>query len=60
MKKARTNAQESIMIGDSSEIDILGAQSVGMDNVHVNYNHKEQTIKPTYTIYHLKELQNIL
>lgn len=60
MAKAKTNAQESIMIGDSPEIDILGAQSVGMDSVHVNYLHKPQSIKPTYTIYHLKELQRIL
>ena len=60
MEKARTTAGESIMIGDSLEIDILGAQSVGMDSVHVNYNHKPQNIKPTYTVYHLKELQNIL
>lgn len=60
MDKAGTTAKESIMIGDSPEIDILGAQSVGMDSVHVNYNHKAQSITPTYTIYHLKELQSIL
>ncbi len=60
MGKARTNANESIMIGDSPEIDILGAQSVGMDSVHVNHLNKPPTIKPTYTVYHLKELQSIL
>lgn len=60
VQKACTTVDESIMIGDSPEIDILGAQNAGMDSVHVNYGHKPQAVKPTYTVYHLKELQNIL
>lgn len=60
IEKARTTISESIMIGDSAEIDILGANNVGMDSVHVNYHNKPQAVKPTYTIYHLKELQSIL
>jgi putative hydrolase of the HAD superfamily len=60
VQKARTAVDESIMIGDSPEIDILGANNAGMDSVHVNYYNKPQAVKPTYTVYHLKELQNIL
>ncbi len=60
VKKARTTVEESIMIGDSPEIDILGASNAGMDSVHVNYYSKPQAVKPTYTVYHLKELRNIL
>lgn len=60
VQKAGTTVAESIMIGDSPEIDILGANNAGMHSVHVNYDHKPQAVKPTYTIYHLKELRNIL
>jgi putative hydrolase of the HAD superfamily len=52
--------EESIMIGDSMDIDIEGARNVGMDQVHVNYNRDEQAFSPTYTIHHLKELREIL
>jgi putative hydrolase of the HAD superfamily len=58
---AKTNAkvEESIMIGDSIEIDIAGALNAGMDQVHVNYNDAPQEIKPTYTVKTLKELEAI-
>ena len=60
LSKTGATVQESIMIGDSIEVDIQGAKTIGMDQVHVNYNHTPQEIKPTYTIYHLKELEAIL
>jgi putative hydrolase of the HAD superfamily len=53
-------AHESLMIGDSMEIDIEGAKNAGMDQVHVNYNRQHQDFTPTFTIYHLKELRDIL
>jgi putative hydrolase of the HAD superfamily len=58
---AKTGAalSESIMIGDSLEVDIEGAMGVGMDQVHVNYSSAPQDIKPTYTITMLKELKEI-
>ena len=58
--KAGTTVTESIMIGDSLEIDIMGAMGVGMDQVHVNYNNLPQTIKPTYTVRLLRELKDFL
>jgi putative hydrolase of the HAD superfamily len=51
---------ESLMIGDALDVDVAGALNIGMDAVHVNYNHLPQDIQPTYTIYALKELKNFL
>ncbi len=58
---AKTNAAigESIMIGDSLEVDIQGAMNAGMDQVFVNHINETPSIKPTYTVYSLKELENI-
>ena len=52
--------EESLMIGDTIDVDVTGALLVGMDAVHVNYNKTEQEVEPTYTIYHLKELKDFL
>jgi putative hydrolase of the HAD superfamily len=60
LEKAGANVENSLMIGDSLEVDIAGAKGVGMDQVHVNYNHAEQDFEPTYTITSLKELEGIL
>ena len=58
----KTNAlpEHSIMIGDSVEVDIQGAMNAGMDQVYVNHLNIEAGIKPTYTVYSLKELEKIL
>lgn len=60
MNQTGASVEESIMIGDSLEVDIAGAMGVGMDQIHVNYNGMEQDIKPTYTVKMLKELKTIL
>jgi putative hydrolase of the HAD superfamily len=59
MNAAKATVKESIMIGDSLEVDIAGAMGVGMDQVHVNYGGVKQDIRPTYTIRLLKELKEI-
>jgi putative hydrolase of the HAD superfamily len=51
---------ESVMIGDNPEADIKGAINAGIDSVFVNYLNKQIDLTPTYTIYHLKELEEIL
>ena len=58
----KTNAlpEHSIMIGDSLEVDIQGAMNAGMDQVYVNHLNIEAAIRPTYTVYSLKELEKIL
>jgi putative hydrolase of the HAD superfamily len=51
------------MIGDTIDVDILGAVNAGIDQVHVNHLTKEpEKVNgqlPTYTVYSLKELENI-
>jgi len=50
---------ESIMLGDSIEVDIQGAINAGIDQVYVNHLGVAPAIKPTYTVASLKELENI-
>jgi len=59
MNKVSCCAEECIMIGDSLEVDIQGAMNAGMDQVFVNHLCVECNLKPTYTIYSLKELERI-
>ena len=58
-KKCSANAAESIMIGDSVEVDIVGAMNAGIDQVYVNHLGIEPEVKPTYTVSSLKELEKI-
>jgi putative hydrolase of the HAD superfamily len=62
-KKTAAKPEESIMIGDTIEVDILGAVNAGIDQVHVNHLTKEPVAVngqfPTYTVYSLKELKQI-
>ena len=60
LNKTGARVEESLMIGDTVDVDVLGALNAGMDAVHVNYNHAEQEVEPTYTIRHLKELEDFL
>ncbi len=60
INKAGALLHESIMIGDNLDADIQGAINAGMDNIYVNHINAGATINPTYTIYNLKELENIL
>jgi putative hydrolase of the HAD superfamily len=50
---------ECIMIGDSIEVDIIGAMNAGIDQVYVNHLGIEPTVTPTYTVNSLKELEKI-
>ena len=59
LKEAKALKGESIMIGDNLDADIQGAMNAGIETVFVNHLRVETDIKPTYTIYHLKELEEI-
>lgn len=58
-QKAKALPEESIMIGDNIEADIQGAINAGIDQVYVNHLNIAPAIKPTYTVYSLKELEDI-
>ena len=60
LQKANAHLKDSIMIGDNESADIQGAINVGMDSVFVNHIKAIPTVAATYTITHLKELENIL
>lgn len=60
VKIAHGKMEESIMIGDSLQADILGAKNAGMHSVYVNHINAETNDEPTYTIHHLKELKSFL
>jgi putative hydrolase of the HAD superfamily len=47
------------MIGDSIEADIQGAINAGIDQVYVNHIGLEPSLRPTYTVTALKELEGI-
>jgi putative hydrolase of the HAD superfamily len=57
----RTGAkkEESIMLGDSIEVDIQGAINAGIDQVYVNHLGREPAVQPTYMVRSLKELEEI-
>jgi putative hydrolase of the HAD superfamily len=47
------------MIGDNLETDIAGAANAGLDTIFVNHLKVETKSVATFTIYHLKELEQI-
>jgi putative hydrolase of the HAD superfamily len=51
--------KESVMIGDSPEVDIGGAQNAGIDQVYVNHTGNKEPVKATYTVHSLYELMEI-
>jgi putative hydrolase of the HAD superfamily len=64
LEKANALKNESIMIGDTLEVDILGARNAGLDQVHVNHiHHQREPLSdgsyPTHTIFSLQELETI-
>ena len=59
LNKAKAMQHQSIMIGDSIEVDIKGAINAGIDQVYVNHIGDMCNIRPTYIVRSLKELKNI-
>ena len=58
-QKTNADPASSIMIGDTVEVDILGAINAGIDQVLVNHTNIVPSIKPTYVVNSLKELEEI-
>jgi putative hydrolase of the HAD superfamily len=60
LSKTGAKKEQSIMIGDSIDVDIQGAINAGIDQIYVNHlSNNDHHIKPTYTVYSLKELEDI-
>jgi putative hydrolase of the HAD superfamily len=54
------NPKECIMIGDSYEADIVGAQNAGIDQVYYPLSADAENKKATYRIKSLRELREIM
>lgn len=59
ISKAGATFTESIMLGDNLDADIFGAINAGMDAIFVNHINAITEVQSTYTINHLKELEDI-
>lgn len=60
IEASSADLNESIMIGDDFEADVLGAKNVGMDQVFYKKDASlEQKAEATFTIEHLSELKDI-
>lgn len=60
VNKARATIENSIMIGDNLEVDVLGAKNMGMDQVYYNVNNTKHEEVITHEIKSLLELKHIL
>ena len=60
LEQACASNKNSLMIGDNPISDILGAHGAGIDQVFFNPLGKSIDLVPTYTISHLRELEDIL
>ncbi len=60
MERAKTNAAESIMIGDNYNTDIVGARNAGMDQIFFNPKKNRKREPVTFEITTLIELKGIL
>ena len=60
LEKAGTSVQDSLMIGDNLETDILGAQAAYMDHIYFNPESTTHYFKVTHEITCLSELKELL
>jgi putative hydrolase of the HAD superfamily len=60
LKQSEAKVEESIMIGDDPEVDILGAKNIGMDSIFVNFDHISYETKATFEVKNLNEIKAIL
>ncbi|MFO7658845.1 MAG: YjjG family noncanonical pyrimidine nucleotidase [Bacteroidales bacterium] len=60
LKSVNARKEESIMVGDDIETDIIGAKNFGIDQVFFNISGISHTVDVTYEIRQFKELMDIL
>lgn len=65
LQQAQATKENSIMIGDTLEVDIWGAKNAGIDQIHVNHLTQERVALSdgtyaTHTVFSLQEIVGIL
>jgi putative hydrolase of the HAD superfamily len=58
--KAGATPRESLMIGDDLEVDVAGAQGIGMDTLFFNPAKLEHNDNPDHEVHSWSEVMNIL
>lgn len=59
LQQTKASIDESIMIGDNIDADILGAKKAGWDTVYVNHLNNKTFTEANYTVFSLKDLEFI-
>jgi len=59
LHQAKAKQVDSVMIGDDQEVDIIGAQKFGMDQVFVDFHRQKLNCIPTWHVHCLKDLLKI-
>ena len=59
LRRAKTIAEESVMVGDNAGTDMLGARNAGWDQIHFSAE-TEPDVLATYRVKQLDELRAIL
>jgi putative hydrolase of the HAD superfamily len=62
LRKTGASANESLMIGDDPEVDIMGAKAAGIDQIYVNHERISHDVEAvaTYEVFSLEEIESIL
>jgi putative hydrolase of the HAD superfamily len=60
LKLANANANESFMVGDNLEADIIGAMNCGISSIHFNIEKERKIEKKYITVSHLLEIKQYL
>jgi putative hydrolase of the HAD superfamily len=60
LNKTGAKKEETLMIGDDLEADILGAKNVDIDQIYVNFDKKKHDKDPLYEVNNLIEILEIL
>ena len=61
LRNTNSRRNESLMIGDSMEADIIGAHNSKIDQIWLNHNNeKAKEITPTFTVTSLSEIKKLL
>ena len=60
LSRLQAKAEECLIVGDDCNVDIAGARNAGMDQMWVNFFKRSCNLSPTFEVYELKEIFEIL
>ena len=60
LQKANAQKEQTIMLGDDWEADIVGAKNFGIDQLFFNRTQYSVPFTPTYEVNHLSQIKKLL